>query len=349
MKNKGEKGGDLQDIMLDTFLELLPAPSFFIDEKFCYTKVNSGFAEFLGLSKNVMKGKSLEEIWGKVKGGHLYKASLEVRKAVFQTHEIEVENLDGENRTVRFIERALFDEKGEFLGVLGLLDDITDKTSGMDKLLALNKNKDTLLSIISHDLRGSLSNMRSLIKLQKDLMGNLMDEEALKVHNLLKETAKTSYNLLENLLMWAKSQANQIVFQPEKINLLDLVCKSFAISENNAKRKGVRLINNVSSDCELFADENMLFTVIRNLLSNAVKFSYAGGQVKVFAKSTSAGFWEVSIKDTGVGMNKELLQEVFSIEKKVSFPGTAQEKGSGLGLILCKEFVEKNGGKIHLK
>jgi len=208
----------------------------------------------------------------------------------------------------------------------------------------LNKQKDRFFSIISHDLRtpfNGLVGISELMMQQGDrLSANERDMYAAAVH----QSAKELLTLLENLLEWSRVQMNAVQFTPLETSLKHIVEAAFRIVRRAAVQKSVRLVNCVD-DQRVRVDAEMMTCVLRNLIANAVKFSTAGGQVIVTAQLAN-GCSEVTVSDTGVGMPPSLVGRLFKLDEKVSMPGTDGETGTGLGLLLCKELVEKHGGRI---
>ncbi|MTI29419.1 PAS domain-containing sensor histidine kinase [Xanthovirga aplysinae] len=345
-------GGSFDEFkdLLDALVDILPLPFFFRNEHLLYKRISKKYLDLLGKTRKEVIGKSIFEIWGQEEAEFLYKSDLDLksRKDEFHSFPLEITDPQGIKHNLRILKRAIFDKEGKFRGILGLVDDISDQTQIQKKLAQLNKDKDTLLSIISHDLRGPLANMISLLKIQEEFLNNPKGSEAEKIHHLLKENAKVSFDLLDKLLMWARNQSDQLLFHPEEFDLYEVTCQSFDLYMEMAKSKGITLTNKIPKDCHIYADKNMILTVIRNLLSNAIKYTHSGGTIRVNAKEGNP-FVVISFKDSGVGMSKEQLDKVFSIDKKVSTPGTSKEKGTGLGLILCKNFIERNNGRIEIK
>ncbi len=229
-----------------------------------------------------------------------------------------------------------------------------------DELETLNKElrdanavKDRLYSIIAHDLRDPF---QILLITTEVLNNDYLDMEGEELEKYIKGIYKTTINLaalLENLLQWARSQHGEIECKPRKIDLHSLAAEYIEYFGGNAQSKNITLLSKIPANCFACADENMIKCVLRNLISNAVKFTNPGGKVTVTAEEKD-DFIVISVSDTGVGIPEAKLPGLFklgeSVEKveKYSTPGTAREKGTGLGLMLCKEFVEKNGGTIHV-
>ena len=205
-----------------------------------------------------------------------------------------------------------------------------------------------MFSIVAHDLRSPFVTLLGFSELLVQEIDDMEKGEVKKFSQNIHSSAKRVYHLLENLLQWSKIQTDRMQFNPEKLPLNKLVADIFILFDGNAIIKGVKLSSNIESDVFIFADRNMLETIIRNLISNAIKFTKSGGIVSVESKKIK-DFSEISVEDSGVGIPDENITRVFSIDNFVSTPDTENRKGSGLGLILAKEFVEKNGGKLFVE
>ena len=216
------------------------------------------------------------------------------------------------------------------------------------QLRELNATKDKLFSIIAHDLQ---SPFNSILGFSELLIENLKNYEVTEVEKFLNNinlSAKNTLVLLSNLLNWAKSQIGQINFKPEKIVLSSIIQEILELSSASAKNKNI-LLNHIQSEkIVAFADINMIKTVLRNLISNAIKFTNSNGEINVSAIQ-NAKFIEIAVSDNGVGMNEEAQNKLFRLETNETTTGTANEEGSGLGLILCKEFIEKHNGEIWVE
>lgn len=226
---------------------------------------------------------------------------------------------------------------------------IEDKNKELElseqKLRELNATKDRLFSIIGHDLRGPIGGVKRLIEL---LVSNfdLTDTESLsQTLQVILKTANTTYDLLENLLLWARSQQNKIVFDPSNCNLYEIIEDNICLLQELANYKQINIINNVPQNLTVYAGVNMLTTVIRNLISNAIKFTPNHKSIDI-SVSKNENCWIVSVKDEGIGISPENIEKIFNTNENFTTFGTGNEKGSGMGLVLCKEFVEKHGGRI---
>jgi signal transduction histidine kinase len=215
----------------------------------------------------------------------------------------------------------------------------------VEELKQTNATKDKLFSIISHDL---INLFNALLGFSEELLINdNLDPEGRKDIQVIQQSSKQGYNLLKNLLEWAKSQTGKTAFQPTKVNLKAIVAINIEFLRNNAESKNITILSDIL-ETSVFADENMLDTVLKNLLSNAIKFTPANGTVAISSEEKDTEV-EISISDTGIGIKPEDIDKLFKIEVSHTTIGTGKEKGTGLGLILCKELVEKNGGSIWVE
>jgi signal transduction histidine kinase len=218
------------------------------------------------------------------------------------------------------------------------------------ELVELNATKDKLFSIIAHDLRGPFTpiiNLAQLLELSAEKSGDAdMKEMAGGVYR----SSKNIYNLLENLLQWAQIQRGQIKPQPEKVYLKQLITDAQWLYKDNAAAKHITVSDTIETGLWAFADEQLLETIIRNLILNAIKFTPDGGKIHIGVQlsPTQPHLVEIAITDTGVGMDAEQLKQLFKVGGTHT-KGTQEEQGSGLGLIICQEMVQKNGGKIWVE
>ena len=222
------------------------------------------------------------------------------------------------------------------------------KRRSTQRLKDLNATKDKLFSIIGHDLKGPLNSFTAFSSLLINHADSLTKEEIKTLSIDLDKSLKNLLTLLENLLEWSRSQTGNIDFKREKFSLTSLLKENEELLKGMAQNKSINLINESKSDLEVNAHRHSINTVIRNLLSNAIKFTPQGGTIRLGVAQNNNQL-VVSVTDTGVGMSSTVRQKLFMIGAKHSTLGTAKEKGTGLGLILCKDFVEKNGGTIHVE
>lgn len=214
-------------------------------------------------------------------------------------------------------------------------------------LQQLNATKDKLFSIISHDLRGPIQSFSGFLQLLVNHPGSFSEEEIKQVIGKVNDSVKNLSRMLANLLNWSQSQMNSIGFSPERIDLDEIVDRNIDLLNENAQAKGIHLSRQLQEGSSVLADENMLDIVLRNLIHNAIKFSREGGQVMIEARQHT-DYTEISVADTGVGISTDKIATIFQTEHTFSTRGTANEQGTGLGLLLCREFIEKLGGHIRV-
>jgi len=213
------------------------------------------------------------------------------------------------------------------------------------ELLKANAGKDKFFTLIAHDLKSPFNGLLGITEILSENFDELLPEQSKKMVMELRKSVTNVYALVEGLLNWAQIQTGKIKYRLEKTDLFNLAEKVTEQLETSAKNKNIALKQNITKNTFAVADEKSMSTVFRNLISNAIKYTKPGGVVKVEAIKKE-GFIEVSVVDNGIGIPPETLKKLFTITEKVSVPGTANETGTGLGLILCKEFLEKNNGKI---
>lgn len=212
-------------------------------------------------------------------------------------------------------------------------------------LKLINATKDKFFSIISHDLKNPFTSLLSISETMKENYEFFEEEEKRSSTERIHGSIRNIYNLLENLLTWSRTQTGRIQFNPEKFNLSELLKENFILYSPTASKKNIELVANYEEGIMVLGDRNMINAVIRNLLNNGLKFTFPGKRVEIGIHDHSESV-EVYIKDEGVGISEEDRQKLFRIDQKLKTTGTDGEKGTGLGLIICKEFIEKNNGRI---
>jgi signal transduction histidine kinase len=218
-----------------------------------------------------------------------------------------------------------------------------------EELSSLNAEKDKFFSIIAHDLKGPFNGFLGLTQIMAEELPNLTADEIRKIAESMRNSANNLYHLLENLLEWSQIQQGAIPFNPEVIQLGLVASNSIDIIYESAERKDIEISNQIADGLFAFADRNMIQTIIRNIVFNAIKFTHKGGKVILSARATTGNYIEIAIQDTGTGMSRYMVENLFRIDVKTSRKGTDGELSTGLGLLLCKEFVEKHGGKIWVE
>ncbi|MCA1759933.1 MAG: transporter substrate-binding domain-containing protein, partial [Bacteroidales bacterium] len=333
-----------------------------LDSNFLLTYISPADERIRGFKREEVIGKSLFSIL-KPEGIEMLKEAnnkrmAELSKGIHSAPAIyELEELckDGSYVWVEATAAAIYDQDGKISGYHGVSRDISERKKAElllkereSQLRELNSTKDKLFSIIAHDLR---SPFNAIIGLSEQLIENINDfevAESEKYLQLINLSAKNTLVLLDNLLNWAKTQTGQNIYNPEKIYLSEIVREISEVSKSIAKIKDISLKYAHDIDFEVYADVNMLKTILRNLIFNAIKYTQLNGKIVISAVQNQNNI-EITVSDNGVGMSEETRSKLFKMDANITTPGTANEKGSGLGLILCKEFVEKHGGKIWVE
>lgn len=214
------------------------------------------------------------------------------------------------------------------------------------QLHEINKTNTKLFSIIGHDLRGPIGGLQSILKMFTD--GDISTKELVSYIPKLKSDVDNISFTLNNLLSWGMNQLNGVITKPKRVSLSTLVVNNIQLLSEIANNKSVKIINQLPDNPRIWADNHQIDIVIRNLLSNAIKFTPENGLITVGAEE-KAGMWQISVRDTGVGMTQEMQESIFKDSSNITTYGTNNEKGTGLGLSLCKEMVHKNNGEIWVE
>ncbi len=259
------------------------------------------------------------------------------------------------SRWFEVMHNPMKNDNDKYLGSLIIMHDITHRkrneiqlTKLADELTEMNAMKDKLYSIIGHDLRSPFNSILGFSELLSESYDDFSDGERKQFAYNINLASKSAFNLLENLLEWSRIQLGRTPFSPEELDLNLLVSETFHVLKLAAQTKGIALINKTHPGQKITADKNMLNSILRNLLSNGIKFTTPGGHVMVSTSVTDQEV-ELLVTDNGIGIPALMIKKMFRIDNLISTPGTANEKGTGLGLILCKEFVEKHGGTVQVK
>ena len=250
----------------------------------------------------------------------------------------------------------IINNNGDIIGFLGIHRDISERKRAEEEikerneeLSILNAEKDKFFSIIAHDLRSPFHGFISLTEMMSEDIHSFSTEELSKLTHEMSQSAQNLFNLLQNLLDWAQFKKGSFSFTPQMLSLSTIVSECIEQINQIAIQKRITIINEVRENQKVFADKIMINSILGNFLSNAVKFTNSNGVVTIKAKKTEDQMIEISIIDTGVGMPKSMVEKLFKIGEKTGRKGTDGELSTGLGLLLCKEFIDKNGGKIWVE
>jgi signal transduction histidine kinase len=262
---------------------------------------------------------------------------------------------DFTSETARWIDNlitAIYSSFFLFLIIKFLHKNYTDEKHRAEenekKLLKLNADKNRFISILSHDLISPFNNLLGLSQaLTEDIRKLNIDEIKIYANNI-NNTARNTFNLLESILIWGRSEQGKLPFKPQLLSFRNICLNILENLNPVADGKGIKIIYSAPSGTDVFADADMLKTVLRNLVSNAIKFTNRNGTVNINAEENSECV-TISVSDNGIGITPDNLSKLFDISQVLTTKGTAEETGTGLGLFICKEFVEKHGGKIWVK
>jgi len=318
-----------------------------------YVKIAPTNDAILFRSRNDLIGKSLYEIFDREKAGFFMKSiqqCIETQKLVVIEYPM---NINGNE--CWFSARISY--KSEDSVIFNAFD-ITEKKKSEEiiyqsgiRLKELNEMKDKFFSIIAHDLRNPVGSMKVLTDLILENYDEMTEKQRLELLASMQSSSKNLHLLLEDLLKWSRAHSGKILVNKQMLGLNEL-CESLCNQLNfEAQLKNIHLINETDPDGWILADSDLTSTIIRNLVSNAIKFTKRGGEIRICSEKIMVGqnsFLKISVVDNGIGIKTEKLDTIFRIDRTISTPGTEDEKGSGLGLLLCKELVEKQGGQIFV-
>ncbi|MGM0376420.1 MAG: sensor histidine kinase [Bacteroidota bacterium] len=255
---------------------------------------------------------------------------------------VQNETLHHLNQEINNLQRRLIKEKNNLENTLDKLNKANEEQK---ELIA---TKDKLFSIIAHDLKNPFGALMGISELLVSNVDKYPPERVKEFVQNIHETSSHTYALLENLLEWSRLQTGKLSPRPQKIRPSSVIQEVISLTQENAHSKKIELQTEILTDDHVYADPNMLQTIIRNLVTNALKFTYEGGKVTV-GTSDNGDHLRFRVADTGFGIESKHLEELFNVDCKLSKTGTAEEKGTGLGLLLCKEFVEANQGEIWVE
>ena len=316
-----------------------------------FSGANPAADKIIGISHDLLIGKTIEEAFPKLAATPIPARLKSIAKGEFEAQEFEIE-YEREN-TVGFYCVQAFQTENDTITVH--FTDISERKR-TEKLLEeqaielqkINSTKDKFFSIIAHDLKSPFNAIIGFTDLLLTNFNHLDEDTLLKGIKTIESASHQAYKLLENLLLWAQNQTGRERYNPEMLHLNKQIRESVHILESTALNKGIRIVNNITDNYYILADRNMIDTILRNLISNAIKFSYSGANVFITAND-SDGEVNISVSDHGTGISQGKLAAIFEIDKRTTTVGTENEQGSGLGLVLCKDFIVRQGGKIWVE
>lgn len=323
----------------------------FVDSNLSYQKMVGYSAEEL---YEINYRDLTPEKWTCLENGILINQVLKLGYS--ESYEKEYIRKDGSIFPVEIRVFLLRDDHNQPTGIWGIARDITERKQAEaeikqknEELQKLNAEKDKFFSIIAHDLRSPFSGFLGLTEIMAESLPRMTLAEIQKIAHLMKDSAANLNRLLGNLLEWSCMRRGLTSFFPSTCLLMPKISASVMLVLDTARNKEIEIYLDIPTDFEVYADGNMLEGIIRNLLSNAVKFTPKKGHITIAARSLPDKSAEISIKDTGIGMNANILGNLFHFELNMNRKGTEGEYSTGLGLIICRDFIEKHGGRLWVE
>ncbi len=339
---------DIYHLLLDESSD--PIFSFYPDGTYRY--VNNAFAGPFGKTTQDIIGKKIWDIFPQDEADKRFSVVKQVfASGVEVSFEVRVPQTSKDKYYLTTV-KPIKNELDEVITIICISKEITERKRieeelklKNEELKELNATKDKFFMIVAHDLKNPLGNFRDITRLMRNSYNEFTNTEKRHFLDLMLRSANNLYSFFETLLLWTNSQRGVIPFYPVVIPIKTMVDDLFTGLAAQADAKKISLVNNISDSFFKSADPNMLNTILKNLISNAIKFTKDDGQVTINV-TEEAEFITFSIADTGVGIKKEMHDKLFKIESNVTTPGTNKERGMGLGLVICKEFVKKHEGEI---
>ena len=277
------------------------------------------------------------------------------KNEISEHYENEIITRTGDLRLIAWNNIILHDHLGAVSGIASIGEDITDRKRmeaevkyKNEELQKLNATKDKFFSIIAHDLKSPFNSILGFSQILEEQMREKDYTAIEKYSKIIYESSERAVKLLMNLMEWSRSQTGRMEFNPEYCEMAELIQEVTILLDGSALQKLITINRVLPHTIRIFADKAMISTVVRNLISNAIKFTMPGGTITISMEQTQTEL-VFTVQDTGIGISKSGMEKLFRIEESFSTPGTQKEKGTGLGLILCKDFVELHGGKIGVE
>ena len=345
-KNSEAQWAD-QARFLETLMDVIPFPLFHKGNDGRYLSANASFRVVFDVDREAIVGQKNETFLQPENAKTLAKIELDLlARDSMAVEETVLVHADGHPHDFIVYLMPFVDASHAPLGSIGVLIDITDRKLREGKLELLNATKDQLFSIISHDLRGPVGKLKQLLDIYMDDPGIFDKATWDQVFHDMRRSADSLFQLLENLLSWARAQQGHGQVRYESVALEPLVGDVFSVLKLLAGEKKISLEMDLRLEGPLLTDRHVLSTILRNLVHNALKFTVPGGKITVTAVETPDDLW-IEVRDTGVGMTEDVLNRVFKKKERLSTYGTGKEKGQGIGLGLCQDLAESLGAHLE--
>ncbi|HBB91647.1 MAG TPA: hypothetical protein DC042_07980 [Bacteroidales bacterium] len=347
-RSKAEQDLKEQKYLFDILLRTIPDNIYYKDKNSRFFRISEAMSRFFGLSNpSEAIGKTDFDFFSEEHAREAFRCEQEIIKTGIGIENLEEKETwpDGRVTWASSSKVPLINSNGISIGTFGVSRDITARKQSEIALQEANKTKDKFLGIIAHDLRNPIGTIMGLAEIALTELDGLKNDLLVKYLRNIYSSSYQTYILLENLLQWAGNQRHGGLFRPEQVELSSLISQVAEQQVYAASQKGIKINNKVSRPIFGKADINMLRTVIRNLLANAVKFTPQGGIIEIDC-TDEADELRVSVSDSGIGMTADHVSRIMDPDSSFTATGTNGEHGSGLGLMLCKDFVRQNGGRI---
>ncbi len=355
-----ERGGGkpYDAALLDHLMENIPDAIYFKDLKSRFIGVSKALVLKHGLThSSQILGKTDFDFFSKESAQRFYETEQEmIRTGRPVINEEEAEEWQDGTRTFALgTKMPLRDKTGKIIGTFGISRDITDRKRAEEEISRINQElrevnamKDRMLSVIAHDLKNPFASILGLSNIMVEDFEDLTPAELRNFITTINDSSNHLYRLLEQLLTWLMARAGRVEMQLHTVNMHQLAVRVIKLFEQQAAAKEVILESTILADQTAFCDENMTETILRNLVGNAIKFSDKGGKVHI-ALTERLKVSTLTVADTGMGIPASRLEKLFQEDEIQSSRGTKQEKGTGFGLLICREFAEKQGGSIRVE
>lgn len=349
---------ELEKNYFDTLMESIPDSIYFKDIQSRFLRVSKATVTKFNLkSADDLLGKTDFDLFSNEHALDAFKDEqkiIETGVPIINKEEMETWP-DGTVTWASSTKLPVFDKNNDIIGTFGISRDITEMVRTRNRINEINMelkesnaSKDKFFSIIAHDLKSPFTALLGYSEIIENEFEEMEKEEIKEFIFNIHTVAKKTYGLLENLLDWSRIQTGRIEYKPSVFNINEVAEDVKELYLDSADSKHISIVNKVSEKCQVYADKNMIYTVMRNFVSNALKYTSEKGLIYIYSKD-KADRIEISVQDNGTGMDKETLELLFKVDVHKSEPGTSNEQGTGLGLILSKELIEKNNGTIHVE
>ena len=333
---------------LDLLINTIPMPLIYIkSDKSAVLGCNEAFEQLCGVSRGAIIGSDIDNLSRQVG----IECNLDDARTTRKIRQMRFS--DGKVRDVICYVSEISDEGGYGDLFSVVMVDVTELENirrelcqSQQKLEEALSVKTKFFSIFAHDLKNPFNGILGMTNLLVDYYENYSADDIKKYLNVINDSATRVYGLLTNLLDWAKSQTGMIEVKPTNFYISEPINEALSVNKYNIDQKNIKIVLQIDYEYSVMADKNMILTVFRNLIGNALKYTPQGGRITIAARLNGDNKIEVSISDNGVGIPSENMPRLFNVDQPLTTPGLENEKGSGLGLIICNEFIRRNGGQI---